>query len=143
MITDDNSHNLVLRYEYYAGPNASSGVASLPSTIRSFPAIRCGGTGRSLPTRTARPRLSRCTGGAHHPDTGRRSARPLGLIDHQLGIIHRVYWVSSSRSPYRSIVSICSASDEPTMFEVGELKALGGDRRPDRQIQRRLEPSAS
>jgi Leucine-rich repeat (LRR) protein len=46
----------------------------------------------------------------------------LGLIDHELGIIHRSYPGIRFKRFMPCDCETCSASDDPTMFEVGELK---------------------
>jgi internalin A len=46
----------------------------------------------------------------------------LGLIDHQLGIIHRSYPGIKVKKYMPCDCATCAATSEPTMFEVGELK---------------------
>ena len=46
----------------------------------------------------------------------------LGLIDHELGIIHRSYPGIRFKKFMPCDCETCSVSDEPTMFDVGELK---------------------
>jgi Leucine-rich repeat (LRR) protein len=46
----------------------------------------------------------------------------LGLIDHELGIIHRSYPGIRFKRFMPCDCETCSTSDDPTMFEVGELK---------------------
>ena len=46
----------------------------------------------------------------------------LGLIDHELGIIHRSYPGIRVKKFMPCDCETCAASSEPTMFEVGELK---------------------
>jgi internalin A len=66
----------------------------------------------------------------------------LGLIDHELGIIHRSYPGVRFKKFMPCDCEICSVSDEPTMFEVGELKdfARMGDQIQCRRSRRLRDP---
>ena len=66
----------------------------------------------------------------------------LGLIDHELGIIHRSYPGIRFKRFMPCDCEACSASSEPTMFEVGELKdfARTGDQIQCRRSRRLRDP---
>ena len=67
----------------------------------------------------------------------------LGLIDHELGIIHRSYPGIRFKKFMPCDCETCSASSEPTMFEVGELKdfAQTGDQIQCRRSRRLRDPA--
>jgi Leucine-rich repeat (LRR) protein/GTPase SAR1 family protein len=67
----------------------------------------------------------------------------LGLIDHELGIIHRSYPGIRFKKFMPCDCETCSVSSEPTMFEVGELKdfAQTGDQIQCRRSHRLRDPA--
>jgi internalin A len=66
----------------------------------------------------------------------------LGLIDHELGIIHRSYPGIKVKKFMPCDCETCTALSEPTMFEVGELKdfASTGDQIQCRRSRRLRDP---
>ena len=66
----------------------------------------------------------------------------LGLIDHELGIIHRSYPGIRFKKFMPCDCETCLSSSEPTMFEVGELKdfAQTGDQIQCRSSRRLRDP---
>ena len=66
----------------------------------------------------------------------------LGLIDHELGMIHRSYPGIKVKKFLPCDCETCAASSDPTMFEVGELKdfARTGDQIQCRRSRRLRDP---
>ena len=141
----DDSDNLVLRYEYYVMPKGIVRrliVALHYQIVPGDPLWRNGAvfayedsTAEVIEVYRRRLLTIRIRGGDPRV--------LLGLIDHQLGIIHRSYPGLQFKKFTPCDCEICSASDEPTMFEVGELKdfARTGDQIQCRRSRRLRDPA--